>query len=204
MEDKYIPRIKNFWVNWASIKDACMSTIGKESEKIPADEWKRKLMLCEHSPLRRSCITLKWDNIPFYVMGHFVRHHVGCTPFVSTSRSDRTGVDRSERKQTDMVSMEMDFNIQSLIDVSRKRLCNCADAETIKYWTGAWIAIYREDPIIAEYMVPECIRRCGCPESFGGCKFFEWFAAQLTKEELIDIRTRLAKYNEIRVKKYIK
>lgn len=59
MDEKYIPRIKNFWIDWSSIRDACFSTIGKETDKNPSDEWKRKLLLCEHSPLRRSCITLK-------------------------------------------------------------------------------------------------------------------------------------------------
>ena len=45
-------------------------------------------------------------------MAHFARHHVGITPYVETSRSDRTNIPREERKQTDKVSMEMDGGIK--------------------------------------------------------------------------------------------
>ncbi len=198
LENKYIPEITDFDVDWAKIKDACMSTIGKRADKEPATLWKKKLLLAQHSPLRRSTISVRWEEIPYFVMGHLVRHHVGCTPYVSTSRSDRTGVDRTERRQTDPVSMEMDFNIQSLIDVSRKRLCNCADPETLKYWQGLVMAVAEYDPVIAWAMVPEGIHRGGCPEAFSDCKMCNYHLQQMEHPE--DMMKRYDTYNEQRAK----
>lgn len=189
-------KIVNFNVNWDFIKEGCMATIGKEAGKTPNDEWKRKLLICQHSPIRRGTISWKWDSIPFCNMGHFVRHHVGCTPFVSTSREDRTSIPRNERHQTDPVSMEMDANIQSLIDMAGRRLCLCSDKTTIEYMRDLIEEIRKYDENVAWRLVPQCINYGGCIEPFGKCKFFDKFAEGLTKEELIDLRTRIDKYNE--------
>ena len=70
MDNFYKPKILNFYVDWKAIKDACMVTVGKEVGKEPTSEWKRKLLLCQHSPLRRSLISIKWDNIPYAISTH--------------------------------------------------------------------------------------------------------------------------------------
>lgn len=189
-------KIVNFDVNWGFIKEGCMATIGKQAGKEPNKEWKRKLLLCQHSPLRRGIISWKWEEIPYCNMGHFVRHHVGCTPFVSTSREDRTNVPRNERKQTDTVSMEMDANIQSLIDMAGRRLCLCSDKTTIEYMKDLVEAIREYDEDIAWRLVPQCVNYGGCIEKFGNCKFYENFAKTLTLEEQIDVEKRINKYND--------
>ena len=52
-------QILEFNVNWNSIKRACMRTIGKEAgNKEPSHEWKRKLLVCQHSPIRKGIVTL--------------------------------------------------------------------------------------------------------------------------------------------------
>ena len=116
-------KITNFNVNWLSIKSACMTTISKQAgDKEPSQEWKRKLLICKHSPIRRGVISWKWEEIPYCISTHFVRHHEGCEKFVGTERADRTKVkDRSERTQMDCVPMEMDANIQALMNISEKR-----------------------------------------------------------------------------------
>src|SRR5574344_1337725 len=120
--------IKNFNVNWLNIKNACRQTISMcDSRLEPTSEWKRKLLICRHSPIRIGSVLWKSEDVPFYVMGHIVRHNVGCTPFVSTSREDRTGIPRNERKQNDFVEMQMIANIEALINISERRLCTCAD-----------------------------------------------------------------------------
>ena len=127
-----------------------MTTISKEAgSKEPSQEWKRKLLLCEHSPIRRGEISWKWEAIPYAISTHFVRHHIGCEKFVATEREDRTGVPREERSQMNPVMMEMDANIQSLINISRKRLCTCADPTTRKYWQAVLEAVkeYDEDMV---------------------------------------------------------
>ena len=45
--------IKNFNVNWLDIKNACRQTVSMGDSKLePTSEWKRKLLICRHSPLR--------------------------------------------------------------------------------------------------------------------------------------------------------
>ena len=198
MEDVKVSVVK-FDVNWLEIKNLCRKTVSmSDSVKEPTQEWKRKLLIAEHSPLRHSLITIQIDNIPFYVMGHLVRHHEGVTPYVTTSRADRTGVDRNERKQTDPVSMRMDLNIQSLINISRKRLCKQADATTQIIWFSVIKEIAKYDQDIAWACVPEGIRSCGCPEKFGKCKSCEMILSKLDACDRFDITTRYDYYNEIR------
>ena len=191
-------QITDFDVNWKKIKSACMTTISKDAgDKEPSDTWKRKLLLCEHSPVRRGTVSWKWPEIPYAISTHFARHHEGCEKFVATERTDRTGVPREERSQMNPVMMEMDANIQALINISKKRMCTGADPTTRLYWKAVWEAIREYDENIAWAMVPECIRDGGCPE-YQPCGLFEKFAEGLTKEELMDVKTRYDKFNEYR------
>lgn len=193
--------VVTFDVNWTEIKNACRKTISMKDSKIePGSDWKRKLLLAEHSPLRHSLITVDIEDVPFYVMGHLVRHSVGVTPYVGTSREDRTNIPRSERKQTDLVSMRLDMNIQSLINISRKRLCNQADATTQKVWLEVVKAIAEYDQDIAWACVPEGIRSCGCPEKFGNCAACENIIKQMDFESRLNLTTRYDHYNDHRNK----
>lgn len=190
-----------FDVDWTEIKNACRKTISMKDSRIePSSEWKRNLLIAEHSPLRHSLITIDIEDVPFYVMGHLVRHSVGVTPYVGTSREDRTGVDRSERSQTDLVSMRLDMNIQSLINISRKRLCNQADRQTQLLWLEVVKAIAEYDQDIAWACVPEGIRTCGCPEKFGNCCACENIISTMDFESRMNINKRYDRYNTHRNK----
>lgn len=194
-------KVIKFDVDWLEIKNLCRKTISMGDSKLePTTEWKRKLLLAEHSPLRHSLITVDIHDVPFYVMGHLVRHSVGVTPYVGTSREDRTGIDRSERRQTDLVSMRLDMNIQSLINISRKRLCNQADATTKQVWQEVVNAIGEYDADIAWACVPEGIRSCGCTEAFGNCKYCENVLAPLAENDLLNVGKRYDRYNEVKKK----
>ena len=191
--------IKNFNVNWLDIKNACRQTVSMGDSKLePTSEWKRKLLICRHSPLRIGSVLWKSEDVPFYVMGHIVRHNVGCTPFVSTSREDRTGIPRNERKQTDFVNMQMTANIEALINISERRLCTCADPTTRKYWESVLEAIREYDEDVFWACVPQCIRCGACVEPFSNCKFYENFSKNLTPEQQTDIMARYDAYNEYR------
>ena len=193
--------IKNFNVNWLDIKNACRQTVSMGDSKLePTSEWKRKLLICRHSPLRIGSVLWKSEDVPFYVMGHIVRHNVGCTPFVSTSREDRTGIPRNERKQTDFVNMQMTANIEALINISERRLCTCADPTTRKYWEAVLEAIREYDEDIFWACVPQCIRCGACVEPFSDCRFYENFSKNLTPEQQTDIMARYDAYNEYRGK----
>lgn len=193
-------KITDFNVDWLKIKSACMTTISKQAKKIPDKEWRRKLLICEHSPIRRGTISWKWENIPYAISTHFARHHEGCEKFIGTERTDRTGVDREERSQMNYVPMEMDANIQALINISQKRLCSCADPITKKYWEAVVEAIREYDEDIAWVMVPQCIRCGGCVEPFSNCKFYDNFSKELSEDEQKDVMKRYDAYNNYKRK----
>ena len=197
-KEKIKARITDFDIDWMKIKSACMTTISKEAGKEPTQEWKRKLLLCEHSPIRRGTISWKFDEIPYCISTHFVRHHEGVEKWVGTERADRTEIkDRSQRSQMDMVPMEMEANIQAIINISRKRLCMSADPLTIKYWKAVLEAIKEYDEDIYWACVPECVRCGGCPE-YKSCGYYDNLMKDAKPEEQRVLRLRYDRYNKFR------
>lgn len=192
--------ITYFNVDWLRIKSACMTTISKQAKQMPGQEWRRKLLICEHSPIRRSEISWKWDAIPYAISTHFARHHEGCEKFVGTERTDRTGIDREERSQMNPVPMEMDANIQALINISAKRLCTCADPTTRKYWEAVLEAVKEYDEDVYFACVPQCVRCGGCVESFSKCNYYNSIFKDISLEDQINVMRRYEIYNEHRNK----
>ena len=184
--------------NWQDVKDSTMNTIGKTTGSYPTSEWKRRLLLCEHSPIRRGTISWKFDEIPYCISTHFVRHHEGVEKWVGTERADRTEIkDRSQRSQMDMVPMEMEANIQAIINISRKRLCTSADPLTIKYWKAVLEAIKEYDEDIYWACVPECVRCGGCPE-YKSCGYYDNLMKDAEPEEQRVLKLRYDRYNKFR------
>ena len=152
--------------NWQNVKNATMNTIGKSTGKYPDDTWKLKLLRSEHSPIRKLIFSWRWEDLPYWVSVHFVRHKIGIEHFVKTQRSDRTGVDRSELPQGAFVTHECSANAQALITISRKRLCNAAAPETREAWQLVKNEVANYEPALAHCMVRECVYRGFCPEMF--------------------------------------
>ena len=197
-KEKIKARVTDFDIDWMKIKSACMTTISKEAGKEHTQEWKRKLLLCEHSPIRRGTISWKFDEIPYCISTHFVRHHEGVEKWVGTERADRTEIkDRSQRSQMDMVPMEMEANIQAIINISRKRLCTSADPLTIKYWKAVLEAIKEYDEDIYWACVPECVRCGGCPE-YNSCGYYDNLMKDAEPEEQRVLKLRYDRYNKFR------
>ena len=124
------------------------------------------MLFCEHSPIRRLIFSWRWNGIKSWVSVHIVRHWLGIVHWVSTRRTDRTGVDRNELKQSELVNHEAEANSQALINISRKRLCNQAAKDTREAWQMVKQRIYDEGQVeMAQHMVRECVYRNGlCPE----------------------------------------
>lgn len=201
MENKTEIKVKitNFNVNWLAIKSACMTTISKQAGKEPSQEWKRKILICQHSPIRRGIVSWKWEEIPYCISTHFARHHEGCEKFVGTSRADRTQIkDRSQRTQMDLVPMEMDANIQALINISEKRLCSCADPLTTKYWLAVLEEIKKYDEDIFWACVPSGIAHGGCTEPFSDCNLCNKILEKMAPEDRLIISKRYDAYNQFR------
>ena len=152
---------------WKRALNAARETIGKEElDKEPTKKWWASVLLAEHSPIRLVEYDFKWNNIKTWVTTHLVRHHIGCEKFVHSQRQDRRDnpVPRDEMPQGSLNDMMMSCNAQSLINISRKRLCGCASTETREAWKQVREAIRKIDPVMADKMVPDCAYRGFCPE----------------------------------------
>lgn len=154
--------------NWQEIKEATLNTVGKTTGKYPTSEWKLKLLMSEHSPIRRMKFYWRWKSIKYWVSVHMVRHKIGIEHWVSTQRTDRTGVNRDELPQGALVDHACEADAQAAINVSRRRLCNCASPETRQAWQMVKDHIKENgEPELASRMVRECVYRNGlCPEMF--------------------------------------
>jgi len=172
---------------WPKVKRSARTTISKDGEgTYPADSWKKRILLAEHSPIRRIRFSWKWKNIKSWVSVHFVRHWLGITHWVTTQRTDRTGVDRNKSPQDTPVSHECEANAQALINISRRRLCYNASFETRQAWKEVRAEVERKDPVLASVMVPECIYRGFCPE-FESCGYANTESYRKALEKYRDI-----------------
>lgn len=168
---------------WPPVKRAARTTIGKEGEGVyPSASWKKTILLAEHSPIRKIRFSWKWCDLKSWVSVHFVRHKFGIEHWVTTQRSDRTGVDRDKSPQDTPVSHECEANAQALIFISRRRLCTQASAETRAAWKEVKTEVAKVDPVLASVMVPECIYRGFCPE-FRSCGYVDTEAYKKALEE---------------------
>ena len=161
--------------DWSEVLDAARFTVNKkELEKEPSCDFKRKISMAEHSPIRSLIFVVKLYNVPTWVSQHIARHDAFAghntregasdTHYVATQRSDRTGIDRSGLSQEELVAHRILLNAQDLIIISRKRLCNCASEETRYVWEKIKEEVAKIEPELAEVMVRECVYRGFCPE----------------------------------------
>ncbi len=170
---------------WREVADAARTTVGMEKGRgEPGIKWRHKMLLCEHSPIRQLIVKWKWVDLQYWVSVHFVRHKIGIEHFVSTQRSDRTGVNRDELPQSQLVTHECIANAQAIINISRKRLCAQASRETNKAWKLLLDAVNKELPELYNVCVPECIYRGFCPE-LNSCG---WAATDAFAEKLKQYR----------------
>ena len=172
--------------DWEEVVSDCRATVGKPPlGHEPSTEFKRKILISEHSPIRDISVKWKWHNIKSWVATHWVRHKWEC--FVKTQRTDRTGIDRDKLPQDAPVDFTGDANAQALIDTMRKRLCHTASPETREYAEDFKRAL--------RAIEPDCCYRGFCPE-MQSCGMWENIAKNLTKEDLLSWEKRYGAYNE--------
>jgi len=156
---------------WREVANSANTTIHFEAgEKEPSSKWKRRMLLCEHSPIRQYTVKFKWYDIKSWVSVHFVRHKIGIEHWVRTQRSDRTNVDRDDLPQDNLIEHEFEANVQALISISRKRLCFLASKETREAWNLVLETIKEAEPEIYDACVPDCVYRGWCYE-YKSCGF---------------------------------
>jgi len=186
-------QINKYENNWVDAKNKCRTTVNKDStENDPDGKFKTQLLISEHSPCRLIKVNWIWKSIKSWVSVHWSRHKWEC--FISTQRSDRTGVDRDKEPQGSLVTFEGEANAQNLIDTMRKRLCYQASKETRELAEDLKVSISKTEVELADVLVPNCIYRCGCPE-FKECGYWNKFKNKWSREELSNIQMRYNLYN---------
>lgn len=181
-------KLKNYIDCWQYVKDATMNTVGKETGIYPDPVWKRRLLLSEHSPIRKLKISWKWYDLKSWVSVHFVRHKIGIEHWVRTQRSDRTNSNRDEALQGALVEHECEGNAQALIFMGRRRLCAGASLETRQAFQAVKDAVAVKEPELASCIVRECVYRNGfCPEMFP-CGFNKTKAFEEELKDYIGIK----------------
>lgn len=155
--------------DWMLCKRCTLNTIGKDSTILPTNEWRKKLLLSEHSPIRTLYFCIKM-TIPYYVSVHFCRHFIGVTHFVQTQRNDRQNIyDRTKAPQDILVSHIMYINAQELMTMARRRLCNQADPFTQKVMSKICKEVISVNPEFDGVLEPMCFYRGGRCTEFNCC-----------------------------------
>lgn len=161
--------------SWKRAMNLARRTVGKsELDKEPSSRFRFKVLLQEHSPIRAVEYIIHFTRIRQWVTTHLVRHWLGFIPFVHSQREDRRVLDvpRDELPQGSENDMDVLVNAQSLINISKKRLCRKASPETRKAWEDVRERIREFDPAMATVMVPECVYRGFCPYGSESCGAF--------------------------------
>lgn len=155
--------------DWMLCKTCTLNTVGKNSTKIPTNEWKHKLLMSEHSPIRILNFCIKM-NIPYYVSVHFCRHFTGVTHFVQSQRNDRQEkYDRTKAPQDAPVSHIMYINAQELMFIARRRLCMQADKFTRTVMKEICRQVIDVCPEFDGTLEPMCYYRGGRCTEFNCC-----------------------------------
>ena len=160
--------------SWKRALNAARRTIGKdEIDKEPSDVWKARMLLAEHSPIKLVEYCIKFKDLRQWVGVHLLRHGF-MLPFIHSQREDRRELScpRDELPQGTPNDQDFIVNAQTLINISRKRLCRCASKETRETWEAVKEEMWKVDPVMASKMVPNCVYSGFCRElnCCGYCK----------------------------------
>ena len=187
--------ILKFENDWIDIKNASRTTVGKtHTSNLVTNKFKIDMLISEHSPIRLLKVRWIWRGIKSWVATHFSRHKWEC--FITTARTDRTGIDRGELSQNNPVNFDGEANAQNLIDTARKRLCFQSSKETRELMEDLVVEIGCDEPELASVLVPNGIYRCGCPEKFSKCTYCTDLLKTLSVDELFNIEKRYEVYQD--------
>ena len=190
------------WISdsWTRVKNHCRTTVNKAfTDNKPTTEFKKKLLISEHSPIRLLEIDWTWEKIKYWVSTEWSRHKF--EKFITSQRDDRMidEIPRDKKEQGALVNFDGFANAQNTIDAWRKRLCYQATPEARKLAEEFKLDLHNTEPEWADVLVCNCIYRDGCPE-FNMCKerlyanFLKW--CKENNKNINTIQSRYDAYNE--------
>ena len=194
------------WISnsWKRVKNHCRTTVNKEfTDNEPTKNFKEKLLISEHSPIRLLEIDWTWENIKYWVSTEWSRHKF--EKFITSQRDDRRidEIPRDKKTQDALVNYDGYANAQNTIDGWRKRLCYQATPDARELAEDFKYDLHEVEPEWSDVLVPNCIYRAGCPE-FKSCGYWESFCKKHKDENLLDIKTRYGLFNQDFRKRYNK
>lgn len=155
---------------WEQVLAEALNTVGVlEVKKSPSSDWKKKILLARHSPIRALEFRIRLVGIRYWVSVHLCRHSIGITHYVRSQRDDRNPartLSRDGLPQSALVNHDLVLNAESIINISKKRLCMQASKETREVWQAVVEELKRIGEVeLASFCKPECWW-CGneCPE----------------------------------------
>jgi thymidylate synthase ThyX len=159
--------------DWRRCKMLALNTIGRRyAGSEVTEDWKRKILRSEHSPIRTLMFTIRLE-LPYWVSVHFCRHKYGVEHYVSSQRNDRQDkYDRTRAPQGAFVVHVMDINAAELMQMARMRLCRQASVETRMVMTLIRDAVVEVNPEFADFLQPKCVIHGGCNE-FVPCGYWK-------------------------------
>ena len=181
---------------WRNVADAARTTINmEEGNGEPSSKWKKRMLRCEHSPTRQLRYSWKWSDLKYWVSVHIVRHKFGIEHFIGTQRDDRNenAVSRDDAPQGTFVTHQVEANAQSIINISRKRLCTGASPETRQAWQAALNEIRFVDPELYESCVPEYTEMDTVLSLSAAATIKLLTLKQVLRNTLKDLRTKLTR-----------
>lgn len=159
--------------DWLKVRNDALFSQNKTSKNVPDYNLRVKYLTSEHSPVYGLSYTFEFIDIPYWIAMHFKTHHVGVHQITSTQRNDlQKEYDRKKAPQDSLVNHRIIANPIAIINMSRKRLCLTASAETRYCWNLFLDELRKVAPELAVLCVKPCVYRNGfCPELFSTCRF---------------------------------
>lgn len=202
---------------WIRALNAARKTVGKDpkpQDYEPSEGWKRSAIMAEHSPIKLVEYCISFKDLRQWVGVHLLRHeHV--IPQIHTQRGDRRDIiseypyirealeeltedvrefanPRDFIRQGELNDQDFYVNAQTLINISRRRLCKAASKETQEAWREV-VRVLKEniDPVLSGFLVPNCIYRGFCPET-ESCGYWK---TKKFEEELNNYRNLIGRGN---------
>lgn len=129
----------------------------------------------EHSITRTQVFWIEMKEIYSFCSVHLVRHKIGVEHFVSSNRPDRGGDQKADRYAP--VNHSMLLNAESIIKMSRARLCFKASRETRELIYELKREMGLVDRALSEHMLPNCFHQgliCKEPKPCGRYPILKW------------------------------
>lgn len=154
--------------DWMLVKKLALATCDKKVVTPPSYEWKERILIARHSPIRELKFIFKLEDIPYWVSVHLVRH-VHAQPYVKSQRNDRQKVDdpnydRTKAPQDAPIPMYWSMGAEELMTIANKRLCTLASKETREVVRQMCVLVAKEYPEFKSSLVPACIANGFCKE----------------------------------------